>query len=218
MPFPVQLVLFNRKLKKKIIRACQFALIASSSVLLSCVVWYCVMSGITWRCKWHLGLQLWQVSTHSFAVRWCQALCSCRQTLNTASPGQRQSPQWVSLKEQKKTFITEACFDTISFTSNFMWSQTKNQWFNHNEGEELIYLWLEVRRKLRRYLDSVIASLRITVLHVCVAFVARAGASVVHIGTCYSQRHRTGFMLSQLLCLSSKILHYFGAVKSFNGL
>lgn len=62
----------------------------------------------------------------------------------------------------------------------------------------MIYLWLEVRRKLRRYLDSVIASLRITVLHVCVAFVARAGASVVHIGTCYSQRHRTGFMLSQL--------------------
>lgn len=48
-------------------------------------------------------------------------------------------------------------------------------------NEELIYLWLEVRSKLRRYLDSVIAPLRITVLHVCIAFVACAGASVVYI-------------------------------------
>lgn len=46
-------------------------------------------------------------------------------------------------------------------------------------NEELVYLWFEVRSKLRRYLDSVVAALRITVLHVCVAFVACA--SVVHI-------------------------------------
>ena len=47
-----------------------------------------------------------------------------------------------------------------------------------NEG--LIYLWLEVG-KLRCYLDSIIAPLRITVLHVCITSVACAGASVVHI-------------------------------------
>lgn len=43
------------------------------------------------------------------------------------------------------------------------------------------YLWLEMRCKLRGDLYSVVAPLRITVLHVCVAFVACAGASVVHI-------------------------------------
>ena len=59
-----------------------------------------------------------------------------------------------------------------------------------NEG--LIYLWFEVG-KLRCYLDSIIAPLRITVLHVCITSVARAGASVVHIWTCYSQGHKKTF-------------------------
>lgn len=42
----------------------------------------------------------------------------------------------------------------------------------------MIYLWLKMMSKLRRYLDSIVAPLRITMLHVCVAC---AGASVVHI-------------------------------------
>lgn len=51
-------------------------------------------------------------------------------------------------------------------------------------GEEPNNLWLEVRSELRRYLDGVVAALRVAVLHVSVAFVAHAGARVVQIGTC----------------------------------
>lgn len=54
-----------------------------------------------------------------------------------------------------------------------------------------------MRSKLRRYLDGVVAALRVAVLHVSVAFVAHAGARVVQIGTCCSQRHMTGWILSR---------------------
>lgn len=63
---------------------------------------FCVaICDITCRCEWHLGLQLWQVSTHSFAIRWCQALSPCRETLNAAPSGQRQSPQGVTLNNRR---------------------------------------------------------------------------------------------------------------------
>lgn len=67
---------------------------------------------------------------------------------------------------------------------------------NEDKKEELIYLWLEVRSKLRRYLDGIIAPLRITVLHVCVTFVACAGASVVHIWACHSKKQLLWFLNS----------------------
>lgn len=65
----------------------------------------------------------------------------------------------------------------------------------------MVYLWLEVRSKLRHDLDSIVTPLGITVLHVRVAFVAGAGAGVLHIGTCGSPGNRT--------CLSSKIYNAF---------
>lgn len=75
-----------------------------------------------------------------------------------------------------------------------------------------IYLWFEVRRKLRRYFDGIITALRITVLHVCVTFVACVSASVVHIGTCYSQKQKTGFMHPKKWSHSPNICHCFSGI------
>lgn len=63
---------------------------------------YAESSDITCRGKGHLGLQLWQISTHSFGVRRSQALRPCWQTLNAAPSGQRQSPQRVSLEDRHR--------------------------------------------------------------------------------------------------------------------
>lgn len=53
-----------------------------------------------------------------------------------------------------------------------------------------------MRCKLRRNLNSVIAPLRITVLHVRITSVACAVTSVVYIWTCHFNRHRTGQKLN----------------------
>lgn len=80
---------------------------------------------------------------------------------------------------------------------------------NEDKKEELIYLWLEVRSKLRRDLDGIIAPLRITVLHVCVTFVACAGASVVHIWACHSKKQDSFYDFSTVVPFIKKftLLH-----------
>ena len=157
-------------------------------------------SDITWRCKWHLGLQLWQVSAHSFAVWGSQTLCPWRQTLHAAPSGQRQS-SWVSLKQHISKRLSLQTLLWLRLV--FIVKRAKFQ---------LVCLWLEVRCELRGNLDSVIAPLRIAVFHVYVAFVACAGAGVVHIWTCYSPTQRTGGMFHSGYTLST-VVHDFAFIR-----
>lgn len=162
----------------------------------------CIVSSFLVLCNvWHyLQVQMasWaraQTGQHSF---------SCCQMMPGTVFVQEDSPHCLPWTEaESSTGLPENSHK--KFTCNFKYVYYFYHYYCAITGTEKNYLWLEVRSKLRGYLYSIITALRITVFHVCITFVAHAGASVVHIGTCYSQRYR---QVSYFLCSAFHLSFY----------
>lgn len=90
------------------------------------------------------------------------------------------------------------------------WRQNKNSagFQGFSWWEKWICLGLEVRRKLRRNLDCVVASLRVTVLDICLASTARVGGGgVVHVGTCNLTNHQLQEAITVVLLVKLVVDH-----------